>query len=251
MHASSFVLALRDAHTHRALREYDHKKVGSHSSVRIPIGHGTEYEFLLKNQWFERTRVELSIDGTIVGSDFIIAGRSECTLERFLESDKRFKALTQDSEGVMDPTSKENGKITVRIWREQPVQPGITLTNWDHNSPYAPYHPYQPATWGDIVTSSYQHGAEHSMLRGMINEGHNGVTANYCASQTPMATGEGSVSGQTFHSTTWRGDATVSPLAIFEIQLTKAIAVSAAFCTECGASLETKDKFCSFCGTKR
>ncbi len=241
MHSTGFVLALRDAHTHRALREYDHQKVGTHSKVRVPVAHGTEYEFLFKNQSFERTRVELSIDGTIVGSNFIVSGLTECTLERFLESDKRFKALTQDSDGVIDPTSKENGKITVRIWREQSAP--ITHITYTDAIYHDPYRPYRPATWGDNITTTCYFGSA-----GLAQEG---VAVNYCAAQVPMATGEGSKSDQTFSSTEWRGDHTVSPAAIFEIQLAKAQAVEAAFCKECGASLEPKDKFCSFCGTKR
>ena len=88
----------------------------------------TEYQILVKNNDFKNVRLDIDIDGGNVTNEGIVI-RSGYTvyLERFLNSQNKFKFVPVSNEGVGDPTSKENGIITVtghfELPAPKPVEP--------------------------------------------------------------------------------------------------------------------------------
>ena len=124
-HYNSFVLFLRTrGGDNRPLREFDHFREGQRSSSTVLIPFNMEYAIGMKVLDNIRRRVNVYIDGTMVAEDLVIR-QGENILERFLDVDKPFKFVRLSNGGVADPSSKENGVIEVRVWKEKqrPVPP--------------------------------------------------------------------------------------------------------------------------------
>lgn len=109
-------------HNNKPQREYS---VGGKRVVHLPFG--SEYKLRVKSRFERRALVSVEIDGTDVlnGKRLVLDSKGQVDLERFvtdLTSGSKFKFMSLE-EGmrtgqIQDPTSPENGKITVKIWRE-------------------------------------------------------------------------------------------------------------------------------------
>src|SRR5690606_21925430 len=91
---------------------------GGISDVNVVMPFNEEYQIKFKNTSRTRRRLEIDIDGTEVSKDLILGGNGEFKLERFLNSDKKFKFVSVNNAAVSDPTSKENGVIRIRVYDE-------------------------------------------------------------------------------------------------------------------------------------
>jgi hypothetical protein len=106
----------------KPLREFNE---GGKRVCRIPFG--TEYSIKLKNKSLRRALVSISIDGTDVftGARLELGVGETKIVERFvdkLDSGNKFKFISVE-EGkrdgsIQDPTSEDNGRITVQFYPE-------------------------------------------------------------------------------------------------------------------------------------
>jgi len=123
MHYKDIVVSICDSNK-KALREYDSQRLenGRRTTVHMPFD--TEYEILVKNNQYKNIRLDIDIDGSNVTNDgIIIRPWYTVYLERFLNSQNKFKFVPVSNEGVADPTSKENGIITVKAYFEKQPEP--------------------------------------------------------------------------------------------------------------------------------
>lgn len=254
MHYNNNVVTIQDARTGNSFREYDHSRSGSVSEACIRMKFDTEYKFKFKFQDGGRRRLELFIDGTLVTDNLVVSSGSE--LERFIESDKRFKFVRSDNEAVADPTSRDNGKIEIRLYREIPMPV------------YKPY-PLQPLN--DEFWNTYNKGPVS--YRGSSLGGLKGGNSLECFHRSSITTGsisadsvqascfasssfndmgatvEGSRSDQDFGSTVWRGDCGFDTF-IFHVKGAVTKEDINRFCSNCGNEFRPDHKFCSKCGRR-
>jgi len=284
MHNNNTVVSLYALNGSRKtpLREYDHKRGVLEPSVRVPLKFGSEYGIGFKFQDLGRRRLELWIDGAMVTDNLILDG-GESFLERFMDSDKRFRFVAASDAAVADPTSPSNGGIVVKLWREQPTYPTFKDVPQDKQWPTPPTTPWQPWTppvvWCqsqtpedplrsfDVMCGDGQYSSDSSInikgLRGSgdlslcydsssLADGFSSVsmTNQSISDNLKGATVEGSTSKQTFNDTVWLGDFG-SPL-IFKFQLHGIEEVKQGnFCPGCGIKRKNPTNFCPNCGAKQ
>lgn len=238
MHAAHSVISISDLRG-KTFREFDHHREGLRSQARVVIPFGTEYRFNFRFSDGRRRRIEMSIDGANVARDLIVT--SGCSLERFMDSDKRFMIAPVNAPGVADPGSSDNGRVEITLWAEKT-------------------RPRDPM---------------HSVLRGMMGSGGgysaHGSSADYSSdvlkdtdvfsamsmsvgagpADQPAATVEGSISSQQFGSTTWNGSEGEPEVFVFYLR-GRAAETSPLYCGSCGTRFPDETaKFCSACGAKR
>jgi hypothetical protein len=267
MHYSSAVITLRELPSKKVLREYNHSRKGETSEVFCNLTFGSEYAIGYKFTDGLRRRLELSIDGALVTRNLILEG--EGTLERFVDSDKRFKFVSADHASVADPTSPDNGSIEIKLFMEAPqIAPILHFT-----------HPW---IWRGCPT--YEAGGQvttsNAILRGSYL-GHDGATcsdsiqcSNSAFNSTLLsmqvtncsssyggvgATIEGSKSNQEFGSTVWRGDLGSPTVFRFRLRgVTKfdavmkdaAVVKQAIECPFCHVFSKKTARFCADCGAE-
>jgi hypothetical protein len=266
MHSTGFISILVLAADGKPLREHDHKTETTGGSSRVTIPPNTEYRLRFKNQLGYRRRVRVSIDGTEVFRDLIIPAYGEVDLERFQNSDRKFKAVVATDPQVQDPTAPQNGTIQVQVWTELSAitttgilghPPVYYLTNPGWNQPQW--------TSGPITMNGVSEGFSSSMFCQTNLTGS--LTSN--ASES-MATVEGSKSDQQFTSVHWMGDSSPTPRT-FTFQLVSPAQIpythtttnpqwvtvaatvvfpGAQFCHHCGQTLKPLAHYCSSCGKK-
>jgi hypothetical protein len=216
MHYNDIVVSICDQRK-KALREYDSQRLENGRKTTIHVPFDTEYQILVKNNQFKNIRLDIDIDGSNVSNDgFIIRSWSSCYLERFLNSDRKFKFVPVSNEGVSDPSSNENGIITVVAHFEKqpeiktyiaPRQPwghmkgmrGLNHTPVYGSSLDSQWMGQQPMTY-----SSYSVSCSVSDLAG-CPDGYVNVPA-YGGLGEAGATVEGGKSSQKFVEAQWNGD---------------------------------------------
>lgn len=215
-HMNDVVVVVRDLSNGESLRGYNHTKHGNMARETVYMPFGTEYGFKFKFRDGKRRRLELVIDGTTVTDNLIVRDGSE--LERFVDSQRRFKFVSAQDEAVGDPTSEDNGTVIIRLYKEEqpPVyrysgyrdgdlrlgsplrSRGVSDSGWDS----------RPTTLGlanDRVFAK-------SSVSDVQCFASNAITPDFALYDSDSidsdkgATVEGSVSGQSFGTTTWRGD---------------------------------------------
>lgn len=248
MHHDHTIVTLVGSDSNRAgstgtFREYGHTRNGQHSSSRVVMPFGSEYAIQFKFQDQVRRRLQLKIDGAVVTDGLVLTGSA--SLERFVDSAKRFKFVEATHAAVADPTSHQNGLIEITLWKEVPplsqpffappqdtwVRP-IYRGGWVPPGIYSgsPVFTCSSQTFGTAVTP------ESSIIR---SHGLAGATV------------EGGASDQQFGSTEWRGDAGEPQTFTFKVEGKEGKSTSKGrFCTSCGAKLSPKDNFCSTCGVR-
>lgn len=108
----------------KPLREFNHS---GRRTCKIPFG--SEYSIRLKNKSNLRALISVDIDGTDVlcYKQLVMRPHDQIQLERFvdeLDSGSKFKFISLE-EGIktgeiQDPTSKENGIIRIKYYKERP-----------------------------------------------------------------------------------------------------------------------------------
>lgn len=242
MHLDSIVVAICDTNK-KSFREYSSQRLtnGRKSTVHLPFD--SEYQFLIKNNHERNIRLDIDIDGTSVSnSGFVVSSKNQCFIERFINSELKFKFVPISNSEVSDPTSKENGIITVKINFEK-SNPYFTIGDnewwkkWEWTMPFQPssYPPSYPIdrTAGDTVwMSNMPHSVSSSgsefnsqtninCLRGSCSSHvtYSCDTIKTRSSSSAGATIEGSKSNQKFTTVDWLGDDTLLESLVFKFQL--------------------------------
>lgn len=129
---------------------------GKNGERNVFLQHDTQYSLLLKNLTNQRAAASIEIDGTdaMGGEKIVVPANSSTELKRFMldgNSNKgesfKFVSLESGDEGIIDPTSKDNGLVSVSFFEEQ--HPFVhTFTTWVTPPidpwPYRPYiNPFQ------------------------------------------------------------------------------------------------------------
>lgn len=211
MHYDNCVVTLCDGNR-RTFREYDSQRNNDGRKCKVHIPFDSEYQFYVKNNSSNRVRLDIFIDGSLVTNNgLIISGNTADHIERFLDTDKKFKFVRASNEAVTDPTSPENGIIKVIAHKEKPA----TIINW--TVPYwAPYDPWRPIRkdmvpsfdHGYTAYSANNIGSSHgsSDIGSISTNSAESVSCASAGATEPGATVEGDFSNQTFGSTGWNGD---------------------------------------------
>lgn len=266
MHYDHTIVTLRDLSNRQTFRELGHRRSGQDSFARVVMPFGTEYGFQFKFQDGIRRRLELRIDGTLITDSLILSGSA--VLERFMDSDRRFKFVPADHADVADPTSPDNGNIEIRLWKEtQPVwvQPATDFYDVYHKGP-------MPGAWGQGPTGrsgirgssplrcmSFGGGAMGGGTQSSCNVPQN-LSLPTCDSFVPDcnvsntaagATVEGGYSSQKFGSTEWRGDAGEALVFRFKLEGRMEVAPKTGYCPGCGTKLKGSPNYCPNCGAKQ
>jgi len=225
MHYNNVVVTLCDPNRN-SFREYESSRQDNGRKGKVYIPFDSEYQFYLKTTQSNRVKFDIFVDGSLITDQgFVVDGHSCVYLERFLNSDKKFRFVRASHEGVADPTSIENGVIKVIAHKEKSVfttlfrSPPLSGQHrrWDDHLPYVKYtwHDQGPGTgqYGGIYDpSSYSSYSSYSSIGsfgsgGTITSASSDVNANANANTVePGATIEGSFSNQQFTSTYWNGD---------------------------------------------
>ena len=172
------------------------------------------------------------------------------TLERFLDSDKRFKFVRATAEGVANPASPDNGVITVKLWPEKPVQ--------YRDEPYLVSvlrgtRPPTSYTGRGASTQDWGYSTTLGISKGVQDYSGDAIRSVSGPAYEPGATAEGAKSNQQFGTTEWRGDELSQP-HVFVFQLVGQASDPARFCGACGAAYPysfTPAKFCAACGVRK
>lgn len=192
----------------KPIREIDSIKQNNGRKTKIVIPFDSEYQFLIKNQSDKRIKISIDIDGSNVTNDgLIINSHSNVYLERFLNSERKFKFVKSTDENVSDPTNKENGVIKIRVSKE--IEVFNTILNRRIDPLYQQYPPYIP--W-NIQTKPFEY---YTNSPTWISSNDNNMMASssdlkYTSNIKSLsyesgATIEGGKSNQKFDTTYWNG----------------------------------------------
>lgn len=188
MHSNNVVVVLVDDKK-KPLREYESEKtkVGRSCDVYLPFN--SEYKFLIKNNNNCRVRVEIEIDGSLVsGGGLVIDQNSQDYIERFVDTDRKFKFVKATDEAVADPSNPENGGIRVKVYREYQVP---VMKYLMAPTPRVDFNPWSNGLLRSYSVPVSDYSSQVILCSSAIEKG---------------ATVEGSKSSQTFASTFWSGD---------------------------------------------
>jgi hypothetical protein len=285
VHFTDTVVTLKDLASGRPFREFDHSRSGNTSAVTVRMPFDSEYGITLKTMDYGRRRMEVTIDGTEV-ADLIFQGGPgfQQTLERFMDSDKRFKFVKATNAAVADPTNPSNGDIVVKVWRENAPQPrpytissvhsgrcgfggvlrGATAQRQFYGDAAMPTsggitpdsHVGAPCSDGATVQGSPQ---VKSLNAGWMHESGSETLSMQCSfmAQQPAeekgATVEGGTSSQTFGTTTWAGDLGEPSVFVFKLRAPVAppvTRITAIYCSQCGYAGGPEARFCAACGSR-
>lgn len=279
VHFTDTVVTLKDLATGKPFREFDHSRSGNISSVTVRMPFDSEYGITLKTMDHGRRRVEVDIDGTKV-ADLIFNGGPgfQETLERFMDSDKRFKFVKADNPAVADPSNPRNGDVIVRVWREYVPYVLNTVPPTPGNQWHGELH--RPRFFGGVLRGSSKGCAPEPTgglpgvpicAGGATVEGSAptmsfmadsvpcsctvGSSMTYTASHASVsdrgATVEGNKSGQTFGTTHWNGDFGDPSVFVFRLRAPQPVTkITAIYCQQCGFAAGPEARFCAACGAK-
>ena len=222
MHYQGAVITIKDLSSSKAIREYSHTRTGNLSEVTAYLPFESEYAIHYKLLG-SRRRVEILIDGSVVTSNLIISGEGD--IERFVDTNKRFKFVRATDGAVADPTSKENGLIEIRLYEELSVfesdiisikQENLGSNAWDSTLDLSKkYKDFNP-----VLSYSAQRGRDNKGSQTVFTNcsGDCNIVTHVNLTNNIGATVEGSTSKQVFNKTYWGGD-TNTPSEIFRFRL--------------------------------
>ncbi len=125
----------------KSFREYDVNKQDTTRSCRVVLPFETEYQFLIKNHGNRSICLKATIDGSdIFNAGLVIAPFTTAYVERFLNSDRKFKFVRKNSDQVSDPSNPSNGQIVITVEHAQalpvytPQQPVTVWPTWLPNN---------------------------------------------------------------------------------------------------------------------
>ena len=186
----------------KPLREFQTETYFGGRTTKVYIPFDSEYQFLIKNGSNRRLRISIDIDGSSIGSDIILNGFDSDYLERFISHASKFKFVPLSDNSVADPTSKENGIITVKAVLEKEEIPCMdfycsTDTTYSDSAVFG-----SAGAWGNH--NMLDHGVSSNVASKTRGIGGQSVISKSFKSNG--ATTDGAKSNQSFTSTQWKGD---------------------------------------------
>lgn len=252
------VVTIRELPSKKPIRGYDHRKTASgdvDETVYLPFDQ--EYGIGFKMTDGTRRRLELFIDGTQVVNDLIVS--DEAILERFLDSDRRFKFVSADHPSVGDPTSKENGRVEIRLYKEVPTVQYVPRPepvfvkgkSWptDRNQNDWTLCSGENDSLGtaEASTSTQCYSSSSHKTKGVSGVLRSGLIS---PQSNVGATVEGSRSNQTFGSSVWRGDLGAPQVFVFHLKGKTMVTPNTTIrCPYCGTHNRSDATCCSACPT--
>lgn len=199
MHYIDTIITIVDSNK-KTIRELESEKQTKGRKCKVFLPFDTEYQFYIKNNNDRRIKLDIEIDGSLISDNgFIINSYQTCYLERFLNSNEKFKFVKASHEAVSDPTNRENGIIKIRVYKEKPK---YIQNDWFTPNYYKGGIIYNS---GIINDKTYL----NTPLVGSCN-------VNYSANINDVgATIGGSISNQQFSTTHWNGDDGVDSIFTF------------------------------------
>ena len=286
MHHNNAIVTLKELPSKKVVRETSHSRGGNASEVTVFLPFDTEYAISYNLMDGVRRRLELWIDGSPVTDSLILQGKGD--LERFVDSDKRFKFVKATDGAVADPTSAENGMIEVRLFAEKPAPmvyiPLVPDTSkYPGSWPSAPSGPIYP--YGQLIGAPGVYGPQGMQgscgpqgVRGLCGGTQSssgfpdGNTTLSCNASSQVfggsldmnfavstsipcdvgATVEGSKSNQVFGSTEWRGDVGMPLIFKFHVKgrVTAIQPQKAIQCPYCETFNKAEVSHCKKCGAE-
>jgi hypothetical protein len=219
MHYEKTVVTLVDSNK-KPLREYNSEKTYDGRKCTVFLPFETEYMFLVKNNSDRRIKLDIDIDGTnVMGNGLIITSHNTAYIERFVDVAKRFKFVPINHEGVADPSSPENGIITVRVSEEIKPPQAVVIAPDPWTTPTSPYpYTYRRNTgwFGPYAQNVATPRRGFSPLRSCSSAPKSVTYSSTISEGSAGATVEGSVSDQSFQTTNWLGsEATVTTFKFY------------------------------------
>lgn len=260
MYSNNFAAALLV--NGKVLREFG-------DTVYLPFG--SEYAIRLKNLNNTRAKVHIEIDGQkVTDNGLVIDAYKTSDLERFirngnLKTGNRFKFIersqkVEDHRGV----GVEDGIISIRYEFEIPYQSPLVSQPLVYRN-YSPIQgatldSYSPDVSGKAVTDIQWRGSSGAFMLNSVQASAN-MSVNTSSVMPANETGitvEGSISNQSFSTTTWRGS--LGGTHVLNIRLLgetadnqkvrEPVTVKTKIeCKTCGTVNPATAKFCSECGT--
>jgi hypothetical protein len=250
MHYKDIVVSICDSNK-KALREYDSQRLENGRETKVHIPFETEYQILVKNNQTKNIRLDIDIDGTNVTNDgLIIRPWTTAFIERFLNSENKFKFVPVSHEGVSDPTSKENGIITVNAYFEKQIPKPVMVSpsfphifwnntplaggsgDWNPPVTHTSYGISGPPTYGSSSSSSSGGSSSSSSvnyccdnIKCLNSPGVSAREVDYSMTVTSASVGqagatiEGGRSNQTFCEAHWEGDDPLFQAVTFKFKL--------------------------------
>jgi len=270
MYKEGFVVAVKNDRG-QVLRESRDRE------VFLPFS--SNYSLLLKNNNNRRALAEITIDGTnVLGSQrMIIPAYGSVDVERFcidgnLSEGRKFEFVRASDGRVQDPTSGENGYVTVKFWLEKEFK----MPDWVYSKPRPvtpvkpwrpPYDPQPPFTWGGGTAdfssmpiggttcgSTKTYGSQSAEPQSIMYACCNQPEVSSRGMEEKGATVEGGWSNQSF-SEGYIGEVedTYVEITIKLKPSKEAVTVKQTrklYCSNCGEKVKHADKFCSKCGNR-
>jgi hypothetical protein len=227
MHYESIVATICDQNK-KPLREYDVSRMDNGRSSTVNLPFNTEYQILIKNNQDRRIRLDIDIDGTnVTESGLVFREYQNAHIERFINSDKKFKFVPLSNGNVADPTNGENGVITIVSHMEiKPLQPVFikkTLSPAVHvvERDYSLYSKSCEPVLGSrsVNYSTNIGGSTGSATIDWMCEERTTTVHTSCQVGQSGATVEGSKSNQGFIDVHWNGDCPFTKPITFKFKL--------------------------------
>lgn len=226
---------------------------GKPDQIFYHLKNGTEFELELFNGSQVTVGAKIEINGKPISFSYLVLRPGQrCFLERFLDTNERFKFNhyeTEDSPEALVAT-KNNGLVKISFFDEQVMRSsGFTWTTTDLTYPDPTL-----GQWSNICNAvedsiGYQH-QDTFKFSGPIEPG----TINCYASTPTTVTGRvesGSASSQQFTNANVEFNYFASTIVEFRILPETAISEIRAYCTASGLRRRKESwKFCPKCGTQ-
>lgn len=252
------------------LKEYQTKE----SSRAVYMKDGDEFQIQLFNSQTSVIAAEIYINNIKISDSLLVIYPGQMVwLERYIDEAKKFRFSTYEVEDNHEAVNKaiaDNGNITIKFYKEKSYRQNvITIGNRNVDDNW----------WNDIKTQSFGPTVDCSHYNDLLSSSAYDSISSVCTSATSrsidgccssaklsVSTAEpkmketgrvesGSYSSQSFDSI----DKDFETFA-FHTEMLKILPVSQKtinvndlqkiYCTECGRKLNSKFKFCPYCGTE-
>ena len=221
----------------------------------VYLNNNTEFQLQLYNPYSYVVGIKIKFNDYDMSSTHLILRPGERVwLDRFIDDDKKllFSTYDVDNDSQTENAIKNNGKIEVSFFRE-----------YKNSYAYTPYTPFVSSitispldnTW--YYTNTDTSGVTYSASSATYN---NSCTCNYCATAAnTIETGRiehGNRSSQKFNHVNYDFESYAFRIERIHIFPESQRPVSSndlkkKYCHACGHKLNTKFKYCPYCGAKQ
>ena len=237
----------------------------------VYLNDGDEFQLQLFNPFTHVVGAEIYINGERIPNKLVLRPGERVWLERYLDKAKKFKFSTYEVEDSAEAkaATKFNGEIKVVFYSEVRPKPSFTITTdpvFTYTSSTTPLNQvyysksFSSTPEGSNVLGSSITTSASTVSTIELSKCSYDATASFsaAASANTIETGrvdEGSHSNQEFDTVSTQFSYYPKKTEIIKILPMSrkpyyAEDVQKIYCTECGRKLQSKYKFCPFCGTE-